>query len=170
MKYLVVLVLAIGALVGWFAPGLHAPEPTVMAVQEPEARLAFASKPEWYGGQVVLEREQDGHFYAPVRVETRDYRMLVDTGASMVALTGEDARNIGLDWDPKALSQVARGAGGLVMGVHVELGEVSVGDFVARKVDAVIIPEGLPISLLGQSFLSNVEKVAIAGDTLTLSN
>jgi aspartyl protease family protein len=173
MKNLVVMVVVIGALVGWFAPGLRAPEAEVAppaAAEEPEAQLALAAKPVWHGGQVVLDRERDGHFYAPVRVDTRDYRMLVDTGASMVALTGEDARNIGLDWDPNRLAPVARTANGVVMGVRVELPEVAVGDFVARGVDAVIIPEGLPISLLGQSFLANVQHVAISGDTLTLSN
>lgn len=172
MRMLVGGVLVVGAVVGWFAPGVtDAPERAAAdAAHVPEAQLAIAAEPEWYGGEVVLERERDGHFYAPVRVDTRDFRMLVDTGASMVALTGEDARNLGLDWDPNALVPVARGAGGVVSGVRVELDEVAVGDFVARDVDAVIIPDGLPISLLGQSFLSNVENVAISGDTLTLSN
>lgn len=170
MKQLVVIVVVIGALAGWLAPALRAPEADDVAAEKPEAQLALAARPAWHGGHVLLDRERDGHFYAPVRIDTRDYRMLVDTGASIVALTGEDARNIGLDWDPNGLTPVAHGASGVVMGVRVELGEVAVGDFVARKVEAVIIPEGLPISLLGQSFLSNIEKVAISGDTLTLSN
>ena len=172
MRMLVGGVLVVGAVVGWFAPGVtSAPEPAAAdAAPGPDAQLALAAEPQWYGGEVTLERERDGHFYAPVRVDTRDYRMLVDTGASMVALTGDDASHMGLDWDPNALSPVARGAGGVVMGVRVELGEVGVGDFVARGVEAVIIPEGLPVSLLGQSFLSNVENVAISGDRLTLSD
>ena len=56
------------------------------------------------------------------------------------------------------------------MGVPVRLPEVAVGDFVARDVEAVIVPEGLGISLLGQSFLSHIETVNISGDTLTLSD
>ena len=62
------------------------------------------------------------------------------------------------------------GASGVVMGVPVRLPEVAVGDFVARDVEAVIVPEGLGISLLGQSFLSHIETVNISGDTLTLSD
>jgi aspartyl protease family protein len=172
MKALVPSVLIVGALIGWLGPDFSAPaEPGPVAPSAvPERQLQLASEPQWYGGDLVLDRAGDGHFYASVRVDTRDYRMLVDTGASMVALTGEDARNIGLHWDPGALAPVARGAGGVVMGVPVELAEVAVGDFVAHGVDAVIIPEGLPVSLLGQSFLSQVEIVAISGDTLTLSN
>jgi aspartyl protease family protein len=172
MKALVPSVLVVGALVGWFAPGAP-PEATPAETLAPagaEAQLNLVAEPQWYGGEVALKREGDGHFYAPVRIETRDYRMLVDTGASMVALTGEDARNIGLQWDPQALQPVGRGASGVVMGVPVKLAEVSVGDFTARGVDAVIVPEGLAISLLGQSFLSHVDNVAISGDTLTLSD
>ena len=173
MKALVPAVLIVGAVVGWFGPSYtpagDSPE-GAQAMASEQSQLALATKPAWYGGDMVLEREHDGHFYAAVRVETRDYRMLVDTGASMVALTGEDARDIGLQWDPHALQPVGRGASGVVMGVPVTLSEVAVGDFTARGVEAVIIPEGLAISLLGQSFLSNVENVAISGDTLTLSD
>ena len=74
------------------------------------------------------------------------------------------------DWDASELAPVARGASGVVMGVPITLSEVAVGDFVAHDVEAVIVPEGLGISLLGQSFLSHVENVAISGDKLTLSD
>ena len=132
-----------------------------------EAQLAVASG---WGGEMALERERDGHFYAGVRVESRDIRMLVDTGASMIALTGDDARDAGLYWDASELAPVARGASGLVMGVPVTIPDLAVGDFVAHEVQAVIIPEGLAVSLLGQSFLGHIPKVAIADDKLTLSN
>jgi aspartyl protease family protein len=119
---------------------------------------------------MVLDREGDGHFYATVNVDASNYRMLVDTGASMVALTGEDAQSMGLDWDPNALAPVARGVGGTVMGVPVKIATMAVGDFEAHDVEAVIIPDGLAVSLLGQSFLRHVPKVAIEGDSLTLSD
>jgi len=119
---------------------------------------------------MVLRREGDGHFYATAQIESGDYEMLVDTGASVVALTAEDARNIGLDWDPDALRPVAQGAGGPVMGVQTTIHDMSVGDFEAHDVDAIIVPEGLPVSLLGQSFLRRVPNVQIADDTLTLSD
>ncbi len=172
MKALVPSVLIIGALVGWFAP---AAEPSAELAEtspdEPAApHINVAAEPQWYGGEMVLDRAADGHFYAGVRIETRDVRMLVDTGASMIALTGDDARDAGLYWDPNELAPVARGASGVVMGVPIRLSEVAVGDFVARDVEAVIVPEGLGVSLLGQTFLSQVENVAISGDTLTLSD
>ena len=172
MKALVPSVLIIGALVGWFAP---AAEPSAeLAETSPDEAAAphinVAAEPQWYGGEMVLDRAADGHFYADVEVGGSNYRMLVDTGATVVALTGEDARNMGLEWDPDALAPVARGASGLVMGVPVTIPDLAVGDFVAHEVQAVIIPEGLAVSLLGQSFLGHIPKVAIADDKLTLSN
>jgi aspartyl protease family protein len=171
MKALLPAVLIIGALVGWFAPGApEASTETAPSITEaPESGLQVAARPAWYGGAMVLSRASDGHFYANARIDTRDYRMLVDTGASVVALTGEDARNIGLDWDPGALAPVAHGASGPVLGVPVTLDSIAVGDFEARGVQAIIVPEGLPVSLLGQSFLSQVAKVEISGDELTLA-
>ena len=173
MKALLPIVLLIGTLVGWFAPGMPdaSTEPAPAKVTgSPEGMAPAAARPAWYGGAMVLPRAGDGHFYAQARIDTRDYRMLVDTGASVVALTGEDARNIGLDWDPNALVPVAHGASGPVLGVPVVLDSIAVGDFEARGVQAIVVPEGLPVSLLGQSFLSHVAKVEIAGDELTLAD
>ena len=169
MKGFVVTVLAAGALVAFLMPDGEDAASRVKPVSPDasEAQLAVASG---WGGEMALERERDGHFYADVEVGGSNYRMLVDTGATVVALTGEDARNMGLEWDPDALAPVARGASGVVMGVPITLSEVAVGDFVAHDVEAVIVPEGLGISLLGQSFLSHVENVAISGDKLTLSD
>lgn len=169
MKGFVVSVLATGALVALLAPhGEHAvPAKPARAEAASEAQLAVASG---WGGEMALERERDGHFYATVDVDGSDYRMLVDTGATTVALTADDAHGMGLDWDANALAPVTRGASGVVMGVRATIPRMAVGDFEARDVPAVIIPEGLAISLLGQSFLSHVPKVAIADDKLTLSN
>jgi aspartyl protease family protein len=171
MKGFVVTVLAIGALVAFFAPHGEergSPEPAVAVGQPSDAHLATATAPRAFG-EMAIQRDGDGHFYATAEVEGRDYRMLVDTGATVVALTGDDARGMGLDWDPGALAQVAHGASGPVMGVRTTIPELAVGDFVAHDVRAVIVPEGLAVSLLGQSFLSQVPKVDIAGNRLTLS-
>lgn len=172
MKSLVVSVLAIGALVAFVAPHGQKPAPPgpTEAQGAAQAHLAVATTPASFGGEMALEREADGHFYATVQVDGGDYRMLVDTGATVVALTGEDARNMGLDWNPGDLAPVARGASGPVMGVQVTIDAMTIGDFEARNVQAVIVPDGLGISLLGQSFLSHVPKVDIAGDKLTLSD
>lgn len=173
MKGFVVSVLAIGALVAVMAPHRESPTRREPAGEgsEHSADLAMATTtPASFGSDMELMREGDGHFYATVEVGGSDYRMLVDTGATVVALTGEDARSMGLDWDPGALAPVARGAGGPVLAVPVTIDAIAIGDFEARNVRALIVPEGLAVSLLGQSFLGRVPNVAISGDRMTLSD
>jgi aspartyl protease family protein len=168
MKAFVASVLAIAAAVAFIAPhGDNAKKPPPLVAV---ADSAQAGDKQAWGGVMVLDREGDGHFYATAQIDAGDYRMLVDTGATVVALTGEDARDMGLDWDPNALAPVAQGASGPVMGIHTTIPQMAVGDFEAHDVEAVIVPEGLPVSLLGQSFLSQVPNVDIAGDKLTLSD
>jgi aspartyl protease family protein len=120
----------------------------------------------WMSGETVLERERDGHFYASITVDSRDYRVLVDTGASIVALTEQDALDMGLSWDDSEVRVIARGASGDVRGVPVTIPQMQMGGFEAQDVQAAIVPEGLDITLLGQSFLGKIDNVEISGDRM----
>ncbi|MEO9462189.1 MAG: TIGR02281 family clan AA aspartic protease [Marinomonas sp.] len=143
--------------------------------QGAESDISFgpaASEPsassDWYAGDHTLKREFDGHFYADAHIEGTSMRMLVDTGASVIALTGDDARAAGLDWDDSEVRNIGTGASGAVYGVPVQLNDVEIGGMARSNVRAVIIPEGLDISLLGQSYLSQIGRVEIEGDTMLL--
>lgn len=122
----------------------------------------------WSGGDVTLRRQSDGHFYANITVESQDLRVLVDTGASIIALTGNDARMLGLDWASEDVRPIGRGASGDVFGVPVMLDRVNLEGIEASKVQAVIVPQGLDVTLLGQTFLSQIDKVEISGNTMVL--
>lgn len=123
----------------------------------------------WYGGETVLERVSDGHFYAEAHVDGLPVLFLVDTGASVVALTAEDAIDAGLHWEDADLQMIGHGANGPVQGVRTTIKEMELGGFRSRNVEAVIVPQGLQISLLGQSFLSQIENVEISDDRMVLS-
>lgn len=140
-------------------------KPTQTGAPSPPAG-ATEAKP----GATELIRAADGHFYAGVTVGARPMTMLIDTGASVVALTGADARAAGLHWTPAELGVVAQGASGPIRGVARTLDRVALGGHEARGVRAVIIPDGLPISLLGQSFLATVEPVRIEKDRMVLGS
>lgn len=124
----------------------------------------------WGSSNVILKRESDGHFYADAQANNGKVRLLVDTGATLVALTARDARKLGINWDQKNVRPVAKGAGGLVYGAHTVINRMKVGNIEARGVPAIIVPDGLPTSLLGQSFLSRVSTVTISGDQMELSS
>lgn len=157
-------VIAGGAMLGWFAPDLSG-DPSAESpalVEQPatgRSLSAMREDDEWLGGEVVLPRAGDGHFYAEVVVDGVASNMLVDTGASVIALTGEDAHAIGIEWSPEDVRPVARGASGVVHGVPIVLDTVQLGDFEELEIEAVVVPRGLDISLLGQSFLSRIERV-----------
>jgi aspartyl protease family protein len=160
-----------GALVGWFAPGAPPPAPAA-APDAPAAseanHLGVAHSTARRSGEVVLQRDANGHFYAEVSTDTGKALMLVDTGATVVALTGNDASMMGVDWNPGDVRPVARGASGDVYGVPVVVERFEVGGIEARGVQAVVVPEDLDISLLGQSFLSKVNRVEVSGDEMVL--
>lgn len=118
--------------------------------------------------EVVLRRESDGHFYANVEVNGQTIRFLVDTGAGAVALTGDDARRLGMSWTDSELQQVGRGVSGPVQGKFVELHHMKLGGKEAWDMDGAIIPNGLDVSLLGQNFLSQIGSVKIVGDDMIL--
>ncbi|WP_271079503.1 retropepsin-like aspartic protease family protein [Aurantiacibacter sp. MUD61] len=142
------------------------------AENQADAQLAAleVDTPSTWNDHVRLDRERDGHFYAEVVVDGTPSRMMVDTGASVIALTGDDAAAMGLYWDESEVAPVAQGASGVVYGVHTQLSSVRLGNFEARDVQAMIIPEGLGISLLGQSFLSTINSVEIADDRMVLES
>ena len=165
----VTLTIAAGLLVGWFAPAMpDAASPASAGEAQSEAELEMLQRQQWNAGEVVLEREADGHFYADVGVDGATARMLVDTGASVVALTAEDAEAMGIVWDPDEVRPVARGASGAVNGVSVTVERMQLGQIEVEGVQAIVVPEGLGISLLGQSFLSQIDKVEMEQDRMVL--
>jgi aspartyl protease family protein len=162
-------------LVGWLAPGLKTADADAgIEVAQPtgeqpqDVRLSVNRSDEWQHGQGLLTRHRDGHFYTEGAIDGARVRFLVDTGASIVALTGADAESLGLTWDESSIQPIGRGANGVVNGIPVRLDRIEIEGIEARNVDAAIIPEGLDVSLLGQSFLSEVPNVQISGDEMRL--
>jgi aspartyl protease family protein len=118
--------------------------------------------------ETSLDRAPDGHFYADLMVNGTPVHFMVDTGASMVALTKEDAQRIGLQFSDGDFTGAAQTAGGQVKLKPVTLDRVTLGALEANQVEAAIVGEGLGQSLLGQSWLRQVGKVTIEGDRMVL--
>ncbi len=118
-------------------------------------------------GAIELQREYNGHFYADVEINGSPVRVLVDTGASGIALTRSDAQRAGLAVSAGMFEVVGKGANGDVHGEYVMLDRVSLGSTMAERVPAIVLDSGEQ-SLLGQSFLSKFDTVEIKGDTMVL--
>lgn len=139
------------------------------AYQEEVLRDGYEVNDNSYAGQDVVElkRQPDGHFYAEVEINNMAIRVLVDTGASGIALSRDDARKAGIATSIGMYDVVGEGAGGDVKGEFVTLDSVKLGKQTASKVPAIIL-DGGEQSLLGQSFLRQFKSVEIKNDTMVL--
>lgn len=118
------------------------------------------------GRSIVLPMGPGGHFSSLGTINGRNVRFLVDTGATSVALSQAEATRIGLDWrsGQPLLSQTANG----VVPVHgIVLSSVRVGGVELANVAAVVVPSGMPMVLLGNSFLNRFTMLR-TGDVMRL--
>ena len=176
MREAILFAAAVSCFVGvaWrgVSQGDDAADAEAMARAEAQALVAGEKRDKafatWSAGETVLPRAADGHFYADVTINGTSVNFLVDTGASMVALTGADARASGLHWDDAEVREVARGASGPVYGVPIVLDRVELDGHEATNVSGVIVPEGLGISLLGQSYLQTISPLRIESEEMIL--
>lgn len=121
---------------------------------------------------VTLRRARDSHFYADARINGIMTRVMVDSGASVVALRRRDAEAMGINVDRLPIAGEARTAGGVMPMRAVMLDEIDIGGIRERNVQAAIVdlPEDqdMPATLLGQSFLARLASVEIKGDELVM--
>lgn len=91
------------------------------------------------GGRVEIPISRDGHFHLTATLNGQQVRMVVDTGASTVALSREDAARIGIDTGQIAFVGTAMTANGRVRTAPVRINEFAIGDIVDRDVPAMVI-------------------------------
>jgi aspartyl protease family protein len=116
---------------------------------------------------IQLTRESNGHFYADVQINGMPVHVLVDTGASGIALSRGDAQRAGIVTSAAMFQVIGQGANGDVHGEEVRLDRVTLGPKTVEGMPAVVLDAG-DQSLLGQSFLSEFDTVEIRGDTMFL--
>ena len=114
----------------------------------------------------VLQAVGRGHFFAETVVNGKPVRMLVDTGASLIALPASDAQRMGIDYRRGQPAMVST-ANGMAPAYRVRLDTVRVGDLELNQVDALVQEQGLPLALLGMSFLNRTE-MRRSGEQMTL--
>ncbi len=119
--------------------------------------------------EVRIRKRLDGHFTAKVKVNGTPISMIVDTGATSIVLTPEDAKKAGIDVSSLTYRVPVLTANGRTVAARVRLKEVAIGPLDRNKVDALVAqPGALTQSLLGMSFLSRLRSYEFSGDFLTL--
>jgi aspartyl protease family protein len=148
-------------------PGAAAPNATPAKRGDPQP-LQPASRSSG-PRQVSLRADQVGQFEAHAVINGLTVPVIVDTGATTVALSADTARRLGVMPPQSAFRLAISTANGLLYAAPVTLSDINVGGIVVRNVEAVVVPgSALPVSLLGMTFLSRISKFEIAGGQLTL--
>ncbi|MEO8142154.1 MAG: TIGR02281 family clan AA aspartic protease [Sphingomicrobium sp.] len=176
------IILILGGIIAAMIPSGPTAPPLTRAVggtfsresQPYESRMLSASSatvvasPGVVPGQgITLDRAPDGHFYADAQVNGISVHFMVDTGASGVALSADDARRVGLPYFSSEFSAVGHGASGEVRGKIVTLDRVTLGGKSVENVSGAIL-EGSEMSLLGQSFLGQMGTIEISHDRMVI--
>lgn len=118
--------------------------------------------------QIVLERHADGHYYVTAEVEGVPVDFLVDTGASMIALTHEDAERIGLRPSDLDYTLRAQTANGVALFAPVTLEDVAIEQIEIDDVRGAVSRSHMGMSLLGMSFLGRLDGYQVEDGNLIL--
>ena len=116
---------------------------------------------------VTLKSDGRGHFIAQGQINGGSARMLVDTGATVIAIPAADAVRFGIDYT-RGQTAYMNTANGVAPAYRVKLDTVRVGDITLNQVDAVVMEQGLSTILLGMSFLNRTE-MRRDGEEMTLT-
>ena len=119
----------------------------------------------------ALKAGQNGHFIVKAEINGRDVRVMVDTGASAVALSYEDAENVGLHPRNLDFNIPVSTANGIVKAAGVSLDKVEIDGVRVSDVQGLVMPEGVMRgSLLGMSFLGKLKSFKVEDGVLYLKN
>ena len=157
--------------VGRWAFGLPSPEQLAAAapVEQAEARASDAGSSRSSSGAVELRADGLGHFTANAQVNGRTIDVMVDTGASIVALTWEDAERAGIFVRPSDFTHRVNTANGVARVAPITIDSIAIGDITVRNVQgAVSEPGKLKGTLLGMTFLGRLSRAELRRGTLIL--
>jgi aspartyl protease family protein len=134
-----------------------------------EARIRGLPRPPPAASPVTILADASGHFFVQAAINGTQIRMMVDTGATGVVLSREDARRIGIIPQPSDFTVQTSTANGIVPVAPIVLKEVAVGKILVRDVRAIVHPDvRYQDSLLGMSFLSRLSQFEVSGGRLIL--
>lgn len=129
----------------------------------PSSEAVFAGE-----GRIEVPRASDGHYYVTLEINTVPVRFVVDTGASGMVLTRQDAARAGIEESDMGFHSRAMTANGPVATAPVRLDSVALGPLLDRGLRAYVNDGEMTNSLLGMSYLQRFDRVEISGGRMIL--
>jgi len=159
------------AWIGIFATGL-----VVVAIVNQNQWLISGTRALFYGpdqsvvgSEVRIPMADDGHFWARATINGVERVMLVDSGATVTALSTTTAANAKIDLDGMAPPSVVSTANGTVTGKSATIATLKVGGITATDLPTIVAPEFGDQDVLGMNFLSRLKSWRVEGKTLILT-
>lgn len=135
-----------------------------------QPKATAAAGDDFGGGRTLrLPVDPSGHFFVDADVDGSNVRFLIDTGASDVMLTPEDASRLGIRLNDRDYTIEYQTAGGIIRAAPVNLREIRIGALAMRDVRATVNSHSGGISLLGMSFLKRLDGYAVERNSLVLT-
>lgn len=120
------------------------------------------------GNETRLPLARDGHYWLTAKVNGHPTRFLVDTGATLTAISAETAAAAGLEPRDTGLPVRMQTANGPVAAQLTSIDELRFGNVVARGLDAIIAPNLGPTNVIGMNLLSRLDSMRIEDNSMVL--
>jgi aspartyl protease family protein len=120
------------------------------------------------GKELRVRMSADGHFWVVASINGVRRRMLIDSGATVTALSPQTVRDAGIDTGTGLAPVVLRTANGAAPAQTGSIDELRVGNIVARNLKVVTSPGLGNLDVLGMNFLSKLDSWRVEGRTLVL--
>lgn len=140
-----------------------------MIWQRVTGELGFDSEPVISGSSLTLRKGEDGHFWVTADVNGRPVRFLVDSGATVTAMSAQAARDAGVEPGGLGIKTVIETANGIVEAERATISDLQVGTLRVRDHDVVISAALGDTNLLGMNFLSELESWRVEGNNMILT-
>ena len=172
----IALYFAVGALaLAFAAPSFLGAldEPPTQATVSPASpvpgTVAPAVEPASGSREALIAADGRGQYLANALIDGQEAPVMIDTGATVVALTAETAARLGVVADARGELWKMNTANGVALAAPVTLKSISLGDIYMNDVQAVVMPPGASaLNLLGASFLKRLVSVEQRGGALVL--
>ncbi|MEC3950813.1 retropepsin-like aspartic protease family protein [Sphingobium sp. HWE2-09] len=120
------------------------------------------------GKDVRIAMSRDGHFWARVKINGVERHMLVDSGATITAISQTTADSASVERNTNMMPVVMQTANGAVTVATGSIDRLHIGAIQARNLKVVISPALGPVDILGMNFLSQLASWRVEGRTLIL--